>query len=147
MKRLLLIALILIFSASLTGCISEQKREELLSTLEKKEYIDSSWELFDTYAVDASPVPGIARYEYYYQDKTGVYHTVGIVPYLQTDSGEETYYKIYLSDNLERIEADEESERAYYFNSNKDTVSRVARLYPKSFLFWHWYKIKVESVD
>ncbi len=144
MKKLFILLLLCL---CLSACVSEQKRDSLISTLEDKGYISSDWELFDSYEVSAMPVPGASSYDYNYKDSDGVFHSISIVSLRQRDIvDDEQYYKVYLSDDLERVEV-ENDDRGYRLVSNENTVRQVAKIYPKSFLFWHWYKVSVESVD
>ena len=53
MKKLIgIIAILIAIVLLLTGCVNKQKREEILKSLEKEEYIKEDWNLIDTYMKD-----------------------------------------------------------------------------------------------
>ena len=64
---LIMICLALILTC-LTGCVTEETRETILSEMQKEDIIKGDWENIGQDTGDAGPIPDISLYNYYYED-------------------------------------------------------------------------------
>ena len=99
MKKLIgIIAILIAIVLLLTGCVNKQKREEILKSLEKEEYIKEEWNLIDTY--NDVGILGIDYYNYIYEDENEKLYNVSI----NANSSENEKISVYISKNIEKSE-------------------------------------------
>ena len=72
-KRQIILMMIMALVLSLTGCLSDREKDNIISTLEKENIINSNDKLVYSWVDDASPIPAIDNYNYYYLGDNGYY--------------------------------------------------------------------------
>ena len=72
-RRISVFLLLVILACSLTGCVTEKTREDIISCLEKEGIIEDDWAFEELIVHDASPIPDISSYNYIYTDDDEVY--------------------------------------------------------------------------
>ncbi len=111
MKRRILsvLVLLLLLTCSLTGCVTEATRDDIIEKLEKEGIIEDDWEFYCFCVNGGDPIPWISSYDYVYFDDEDIY----VVNIRQKDENEE--YTVQVG------EAEEISEQEY-INSDGETI-------------------------
>lgn len=118
MKRTIIPAITLILmSICLTACVTEKTRSTILSKLESNDIIQDDWEYLDYDVQDASPIPDIFRYNYYYEDADDIIYKVAIEGSVSKNDEHDLYYPVTVYNNLEAYETEET-----YTDSKTDTT-------------------------
>ncbi len=99
-KRISIFLLSVILACTLTGCVTEQTREDILACLEKEGIIEEDWEFQELIMQDASPIPDISSYHYIYTEDDEVY----AVCIQRKNSDEE--YPVFIMENVEIEESE-----------------------------------------
>lgn len=104
-------------SICLTACVTEKTRDTIISKLESNDIIQNDWEYLDYDVQDASPIPDIYRYNYYYEDSDDIIYQVAIEGSVSKNDEHDLYYPVTVYNNLEAYETEET-----YTDSKTDTT-------------------------
>ena len=138
-KHQRLVLALLILTVFLTGCVSTKTRNSILSSLERKNYIEESWTLTDSFVVDASPVPDILYYGYVYEDSSHRLNEITIRNQNSDEAYPVTIYYDVQKNITENPYYDETSESQEEYVTEYDTDSckfTELNAVPKKVLFY-----------
>ena len=123
-KTISVIVLLITMCFILTGCVKHEYREEVLSTLEKENYIKSDWKLIDKTTGDG--LFGATDYLYIYKDSENKLFAVAI--YADSKDEEKLYVSLYentIQNKIPKSETNNEDEKYTYFYERGDLVEEL----------------------
>lgn len=101
MRKINLLITFALLATMLTGCISEERRDEIINVLYEHGVIHEDWEHIDTKEV-CDPLFGYIRgYEVVYKDSEDVLTSICIDQLYTTQDGNDSYYPIEVLSNME----------------------------------------------
>ena len=117
------VLLAILTSGFMTGCVSSQDRNSVISALQKENIIKEEWEQRGYIAKDASPIPTISSYDYYYTDDNGEIYEVSIRPNMQENSDGKKNCYVYVTDSIEiydmeKVERNNDTDELKYIISD-----------------------------
>ena len=138
MKKIVRIVLLtVLFSCSLTGCVTSKTREDIIAKLEKENIIKDDWEYYCTCINGGDPIPWISSYDYVYLDDDGDIHVVNI-----TERDENDEYTIKVTEAEEIIETeytDAEGKVSIDYEVRGESYSQ-ADTYKMKYVSLLWFK-------
>ena len=97
-----------LLACSLTGCVTEVTRADIIEKLEKEDIIKDDWEYYCISVNGGDPIPWISSYDYVYFDDDDIY----VVNIREKDKNEEYTVMVGKAEELREQE---------YTDSNGDT--------------------------
>ena len=107
-KKCSIFILAVLLACTLTGCVTEKTREDIIERLEREGIIEEDWEYEYMIINDASPIPDIFSYDYIYTDDDETY----MVQIQGKDNDDQ--YPVYIAEDVEVEEyewTDDEGEK------------------------------------
>ncbi|HKM22229.1 MAG TPA: hypothetical protein VJZ01_09325 [Lachnospiraceae bacterium] len=149
---LIMICLALILTC-LTGCVTEETRETILSEMQKEDIIKGDWENIGQDTGDAGPIPDISLYNYYYEDADEIIYAVTIYNSVDSEEEDDVYYPVTIYDNMEAYEAEElytndeteqkETRMVTKYRHTDETTYTQYEVYKQEILWFEVWKVEV----
>lgn len=96
----------LLIMCMISGCISSKGRDDIVSVLADDGIIHDDWTEIGSRVRDASPIPAITSYDYYYMDNDGMIYEVSIYA-TPSDNGNGTKeYRVTVTDGMKEVMAE-----------------------------------------
>ncbi|MBQ9135736.1 MAG: hypothetical protein IJX66_06545 [Lachnospiraceae bacterium] len=133
-KKCSIFILTILLACTLTGCVSEKTREDIIACLEKEGVIEDDWEFEYMISNDASPIPDIYSYDYIYTEDDETY----AVRIQNKNSDDE--YLVFIAEDVE-IEESEWTNADGETKTDRDVVNgETIESYTLKYEQFLWFK-------
>lgn len=154
-KKILTMVLSGLLLLGLTGCVTEKNRERILTELQEYGAIQEDWKRIGYHALDASPIPDVYAYQYYFTDADNVIYEVEMRGSVGENEEHDLYYPVSLSDHMEAYEEEdlyresgEEKLQTRMVTRYRETDASVCtnyRVYRHKAWFFTFWKVEEEE--
>lgn len=130
-----ILLLTVLLACTLTGCVTEATRDDIIAKLEKENIIKDDWEYYCTSVNGGDPIPWISSYDYVYFDDDDIY----VVNIREKDENEEYTIMVGAADEIREHEYTYEGETNIDYEVIGFKYSE-ADTYKMKYIHFLWFK-------